>query len=287
MPLARLRVLAPGILIAATGVGAGDLLMASLGGSAVGLALLWAAAAGAVLKWFLNEGIARRQMATGTTLLEGWIERLGSWVQWLFLVYLAGWTLFAGGALITACGVAGTGLLPLTDDLVVSKRIWGVVHSLAGQLALALGSFGKWAFLVGFWGAVFSSLLGVWQGVPYLFADFLAVRRGLSRSEREALDFTRTRPYRIHLLALALAPLPVLWISVRQAQLAYAVLGSLFMPLLAATLLLLNNRTRWVGERFRNGALANLALAVTLAFFAFAGLREAARSFAALVAGGS
>ena len=57
------------------------MLTASLGGSAVGVTILWAVILGAVLKWFLNEGIARWQMATGTTLLEGWTEQLGSWIQ--------------------------------------------------------------------------------------------------------------------------------------------------------------------------------------------------------------
>ena len=106
---------APGILVAATGVGAGDLMTASLGGSAVGLAILWAAVAGALLKWFLNEGIARWQMATGTTLLEGWVTRLGGWIQWVFLAYLAVWCFFTGGALVSACGVAGTCLLYTSD----------------------------------------------------------------------------------------------------------------------------------------------------------------------------
>jgi len=52
-----LSIVGPGILVAATGVGAGDMLTASLGGSAVGVVILWAAVVGAVLKWFLNEGI--------------------------------------------------------------------------------------------------------------------------------------------------------------------------------------------------------------------------------------
>ena len=67
----------PGILVAATGVGAGDLVTASLAGSEVGLVLLWAAVLGALLKWALNEGLARWQMATGTTLLQGWVQKLG------------------------------------------------------------------------------------------------------------------------------------------------------------------------------------------------------------------
>ena len=125
-----LSTIGPGILVAATGVGAGDIMTASLGGSAVGVCILWAAVVGALLKWFLNEGVARWQMATGTTLLEGWTERLGGFIQWVFMLYLICWTFFTGGALITACGVAGTGLVPLSNDPVTSKIIWGVVHSL-------------------------------------------------------------------------------------------------------------------------------------------------------------
>jgi len=65
-------VIGPGLLVAATGVGAGDLLTASIAGSRAGLAVLWAALAGGLLKWTLNEGIARWQLATGTSLLAGW-----------------------------------------------------------------------------------------------------------------------------------------------------------------------------------------------------------------------
>ena len=85
-------VIGPGILVAATGVGAGDLLTASMAGSKVGLGILWAAVVGALLKWTLNEGIARWQMATETALLEGWVTRLGSWIQWVFLAYFFIWT---------------------------------------------------------------------------------------------------------------------------------------------------------------------------------------------------
>ncbi|MBI4442070.1 MAG: Nramp family divalent metal transporter [Acidobacteria bacterium] len=120
---AGLRILLPGLLVAATGVGAGDLMTASLAGSQVGLTVLWAATAGALLKAVLNEGIARWQMATGATLLEGWFTRLGSWVQWLFMGYFFLWTVMVGGALISACGVAGTGLLPLGDSG-TSRIVW-------------------------------------------------------------------------------------------------------------------------------------------------------------------
>ena len=130
----------PGILVAATGVGAGDLLTATLAGSEVGLALLWAAAAGALLKWTLNEGIARWQMATDTTLLEGWMLRLGGWIQWVFMPYFFLWTFMVGGALVNACGVAGASLLPL-GDMETSKIIWGIAHSLAGLVLVWWGGY--------------------------------------------------------------------------------------------------------------------------------------------------
>jgi Mn2+/Fe2+ NRAMP family transporter len=396
-----MSVLGPGILVAATGVGAGDLLTASLAGAKSGLTLVWAAVVGCVLKWSLNEGIARWQMATGTTLLEGWSARLGTWVRWVFLVYFLLWSLMVGGALISACGVAGAGLFPI-GDAATSRVVWGIVHTLLGlglvliggfrlferamsvciaamfvgvlvtavllrpdwgavagsllaprlsgddlpwalgvlggvggtvtllsygywireagrsgmqglrtsrldlavaygatglfgmamiligsriqvsgsganvaiklaeQLELAMGPSGRWLFLVGFWGAVFSSLLGVWQSAPYLFADFLRIHRG----EPAPADLSRTRPYRLYLVAIAVVPIVLLFLTVTQVQLAYAVLGALFMPLLAVTLLLLNNRTAWVGAAFRNGWRINLVLVATVVLFVlFGGLQ--------------
>lgn len=71
----------------ATGVGAGDLIAASVAGAQFGLALLWAVPVGIVLKFVLSEAVARWQLATGTTLFEGW-GRLGKSIQVGFLVYL-------------------------------------------------------------------------------------------------------------------------------------------------------------------------------------------------------
>jgi len=365
---------------------------------------------GALLKWYLNEGIARWQLATGTTLLEGWVTRLGAWVRWVFGAYLVAWAVFTGGALASACGVAGTGLLPL-GDLRTSKVLWGVLHSVVGlvivwrggfrtfqrfmavctglmfvcvvltavllrpdvgallshlvipsipssssgtaytlrvlggvggtvtllsygywirergrtgaagvaesrldlaagyamtavfglamivvgsrvalrqgptaaleladQLAIALGPTGKWIFLVGFWAAVFSSLLGVWQSAPYLFADL--VTPGGSATTRE---HRIERPaYRGFLVFIATVPLVLLWTTLERAQLLYAVFGSLFMPLLALTLLVMNNRTAWVGRAFRTGWVTNVVLGVTLVLFAWIGGGEVLAALHAL-----
>jgi Mn2+/Fe2+ NRAMP family transporter len=153
---------------------------------------------------------------------------------------------------------------------------------LAGQLAQTLGPAGKWIFLAGFWAAVFTSVLGVWQGVPYLFADLMRLTRRRTAGPAAQTDLRATPAYRIYLVLIALVPIPLLWWSLERAQLAYTVFASLFMPLLAATLLVMNTRKAWVGPRLTSGWVTNLALAATLAFFTYAGAREALEAIARL-----
>ncbi|MDD9948269.1 MAG: Nramp family divalent metal transporter, partial [candidate division Zixibacteria bacterium] len=296
-----LALMGPGIAVAATGVGAGDMISATNAGANFGTVLLWALVWGAVLKFALNEGVGRWQLATGTTLLEGWVERLGRPVQYFFLLYLLIWSFLVGGGLLSASGIAGHTVFP---GLSVAQ--WGIIHALAAcvmvwagrfgffltvmkvlvglmfvsflisawalrpdlgdilrgiafpsapsgsvvavlsvlggvggslsvmcygywireagreggewlrgiridlggayiltgffgiavmilgaqirpeavgidivlgmadRLELALGPFGRWSLYLGFWAAVITSVLGVWQGIPYLFADFMA-----------------------------------------------------------------------------------------------------------------
>ncbi|MEX2264874.1 MAG: Nramp family divalent metal transporter [Bryobacteraceae bacterium] len=396
----RLSTVGPAILLTATSIGAGDILTGSLAGAEAGLAVLWAVPAGILLKWTLNEGIARWQMATGTTLLEGWVTRLGKWIQWVFLGYLLLFTLVVGGMLSSACGLAGAAVVPL-GDLNTSRYLWGAVHSLGGlalvwmggyellkrvlgvcvgamfgtvvltalllapdwtivarglipslpagsagwaislvgavggtvalisygywireegrtgreglracrfdlmlsytviglfgvavvivgsrvqvrgqgaglallladQLAIAVGPIGKWVFLAGFWAAVFSALLGVWQSLPYLFADFLRLRGG----QRSDVEVGRSVAYRAYLVFLATVPLVLLRWPVQQLQLAFGITGAMLLPLLALTLLIMNNRREWVGKEFRSAVGVNVVLAVALAFFAYVGVRE-------------
>jgi Mn2+/Fe2+ NRAMP family transporter len=51
----------------------------------------------------------------------------------------------------------------------------------------------------------------------------------------------------------------------------YSVLGALFMPFLAATLLYMNSRTAWVGRELRNGPLQTVALVLCLLLFGLLG----------------
>ena len=74
--LASWKLAGPGLVVAATGIGSGDVVSATVGGARYGVVLLWAIAAGAFFKFVLQEGIARWQLATGKTALEGWADHL-------------------------------------------------------------------------------------------------------------------------------------------------------------------------------------------------------------------
>jgi Mn2+/Fe2+ NRAMP family transporter len=131
----------PGLLVAATGVGAGDLATAGFAGSRLGPSVLWAVALGAMLKFVLNEGLARWQLATGQTLLEGAGSRFGAVARLVFAAYLLPWSFFVGAALISACGVAAQAMVPIFDDPARGKIVLGALHSLAGVALVWFGGF--------------------------------------------------------------------------------------------------------------------------------------------------
>jgi Mn2+/Fe2+ NRAMP family transporter len=382
----------PGLVIAATGLGAGDLIAASVAGARYGTAMLWVAVAGAIMKYVMNEGLSRWQLATGSTLLEGWVQRLPKIISIYFFIYLILWSFIVAGALIAGTGLAAHALYPG-----ISVELWGILHSLlalvlvligrytlleqlmkffmglmllvvlicavlvapgisgiviglvpsipdgsviyifsviggvggsvtllcygywirerqwnkreditrsrfdlaiaytltglfgigimvisagiqaeaitgpqmalgiASRLESVIGPFGKWCFLIGFWSAVFSSMLGVWQGIPYLFADF--VRQYTYRPDEPSMVSTRSVAYRSYLFYLAIPPMLLLLVNQPVwLVIIYAVTGAFFMPLLATLLLLMNNRSDWLGE-LKNGRATNLVLLLSIVVF--------------------
>ena len=136
-----LQVLGPGLLVAATGVGAGDLATAGFAGSKLGLIVLWAVIVGAAMKFVLNEGLARWQLATDTTLLEGVSRHIGRWAILVFLVYLLPFTFVVGGALIAATGVATHAIVGWPADPETATLLWGGIGSAVATLLVLLGSF--------------------------------------------------------------------------------------------------------------------------------------------------
>ena len=400
------RYLGPGLLVAATGVGAGDLATGAFTGSELGVAILWAVLLGAGLKFALTEGLARWQIATGETLLEGALLRLGRPVQLVFGVYLLAWSWFVGSAMISGCGVTAHALLPVVEDPAQGKVVFGIACSLLGlvlvelggyrlfeklmrvcigvmfvtvvvtacmlvsdwqavargifmpsipdaggqglvwtvalmggvggtltvlcygywireeghdtpeqlgacradlgvgyavtavfglamviigttievrgggsgllvtigeQLRVSLGETFRWLFLIGAFGAVFSSLLGVWQSVPYVFADFCGIVNGANDDGPGRPVDKKSLTYRGYLWALALVPMLGLAFEFREVQKAYAVLGALFMPMLALVLLALNGKADWVGDRFRNRWPTVLVLVAAVVLFGVVG----------------
>ncbi len=404
-----LKLAGPGLVVAATGIGSGDVVSATVGGARYGVVLLWAIALGAFFKFVLSEGIARWQLATGQTVIEGWAEHLHASVKVLFGIYLVFWTVFVSSALTNACGLgianltgdaisrttgallhtvigfavvwlggygkfeklmkllvgvmgfsilvcaaltmtnpapALTGLLlPTIPDgsgtyvlsliggiggsvTMLSYNYWmreegmrgsGYLSYVRGDVAVAyaftaifgmsimliantaffapgvplrdaeavprmaaflgtiLGPFGVWAYGLGFWAAVFASLLGVWQSVPYLYADIYGVMKGLSVEARKDVTKVTSTPYRLALVFITLAPVPLAFSSAPLLVIvAYTVVGSLFVPFLAGTLLYLNNRIPWSDAHVpKNAMTTNLLLVAILVLFLFVGGQEA------------
>jgi Mn2+/Fe2+ NRAMP family transporter len=397
-------IIGPGILVAATGLGAGDLATASFTGLNLGVAVLWVVLVGAFLKFVLNEGLARWQLATGQTLLEGCVRHLGRPFQVVFLVYLVVWSLFVGTALMSACGVTAHAIFPIFDKPDTGKLWLGIFHSLLGvglvylggyklfetvmnvciaamfvtvvvtailvrpdwgavlkglfvpaipqfdagglvwtvalmsgvggtltvlcygywiresgregsdalricridlgvaygmtavfgivmviigsqvqvsgsgaglMVALAeclegpLGPIGKWMFLLGAWGAVFSSLLGVWQSVPYIFTDFCNLWSNNQTAECPRRVSSSSLTYRLYLFGLAVVPIFGLRYGFQSAQKYYAVFGACFMPFLAILLIYLNGHAGRIGQQHKNRVSTNTVLVGTLVFFLF------------------
>jgi len=134
-------ILGPGLLLAATGVGGGDLATATFVGGMLGTAVLWAVALGAFMKFVVTEGLARWQLATGQTILEGAVHRLGPVVIWIFLPYFLLWSFFVGAAQMSANGVALHAIIPVFDDAQDGKIVFGVLSSLVGLGLVLRGGY--------------------------------------------------------------------------------------------------------------------------------------------------
>ena len=391
----RLKHVGPGLIAAATGVGAGDI-VASLGaGGQYGTALLWAIVLGAVLKFALAEGVGRWHLASESTILHGW-RMLGRWTLVYFGVYIVIWGFSFGAAAMSASALPLNALFPA-----LSVRNWGIICGLLGFALVLLGQYGffrahhdgagrghvrhrdrqrrghrhehgwpgrlrgaampdgsivyvlgllggvggsitlaaygywlrekgwrtpSWMgmmrfdnavayvitavfvmammvmgaglllgsgqeiggtdgivgfstmigerlgngirvlFLVGFLAAAMTSLLGVWNGVSLLFADFVRVARNIPDDEADRHVNERSPMFRIYLAWLTFPPMALLFLDKPVVLvLTYAALGAVFMPFLAITLLWLLNRR--VAEEYRSGLVSNGALVCALLLF--------------------
>ena len=406
----RWKVIGPGLVVAATGVGAADMVATLVAGSQYGYALLWAVIVGVILKIVLVEGAGRYTLATGKTIFEGW-KTLGKWTTWYFGPYIIIWGFVYGATAMSSAALPLAALMPAVD-----LKIWAVLMGLLGfvmvwfgkysffekitavlvgimfvtvvglafiavpnipemlkglipmipeggvvyTLALAggvggtitLAAYGYWlrekgwytpkwmrvmridnsmayvmtgifvlamlivgaevvraagvtisggdkgllelgdvlkaeygdvvgnGFLIGFWAASFSSIIGVWNGVSLMFADFWGHMRKKPASHPDTL--TGGKYFKFYVLWLTFPPMVLFLLDKPIALiLAYGVLGALFMPFLAVTLLGLLNGKR-IPKEWANRWHTNTALAITAVLFIILGVQQLYKSLAPL-----
>ena len=128
-------IVGPGLVVAATGVGAADLIATTVAGSKYGYALLWSVIAGCIMKVILVEGAGRYSLATGKTIFEGW-SSLGKWTSWYFGPYIVIWGFVYGAAAMAGTGLALYSLFPF-----LSVAVWGIISGLLGMALVWSGKY--------------------------------------------------------------------------------------------------------------------------------------------------
>jgi len=186
-------ILGPGLLLAATGIGGGDLTTATFVGGMLGTSVLWAVALGAFMKFVITEGIARWQLATGQTIIEGVAQRLGPVVIWIFLPYFLLWSFFVASAQMSSNGVALHALIPVFDDDRLGKIVFGALASLAGLAIVRRGGY-RWfevAMKIGI-GVMFMTIaltaIALWPGAGEILRGLFVPT--MPRADTEAVTWT-------------------------------------------------------------------------------------------------
>ncbi|MBU0825422.1 MAG: Nramp family divalent metal transporter [Alphaproteobacteria bacterium] len=157
--LARWKLVGPGIVVAATGVGAGDLVATLIAGARFGYALLWAAVIGCIVKIALAEATGRYHLATGSTILEGW-RSLGCWTSWYFGIYIILWGFVYGGTAMSATALPLSALFP---D-VLPFWAWGGLSGLLGAAFVLLNRY-----------AIFEAAMKLFIGIMFVVVVGLAI----------------------------------------------------------------------------------------------------------------
>ena len=170
----------------------------------------------------------------------------------------------------TVTAVFGIALTVLSADVPVHSSGSNLFHAIASRLDVTINPIAGWAYLAGAWCAVSACMLGVWQFTPLLFTDLISIDRtgpsnaaSANPAENKTPD-ARSPAYKAYLIGLATIPALGIWFDFADVQRAFGIISALFVPLLAAALLLMNNRRAWVGKH-SNGWFTNAALIAALA----------------------
>ena len=179
----RWRLIGPGIVAAATGVGAGDLVATLVAGSMFGYALLWAAVAGTLLKISLAEAVGRWALASGRTIFDGW-SSLGpglfgsrlNWASVYFGVYVVIWGFVYGATAMTASALPLAALLDGTA-MALDLKAWAMV---CGMVGLFLVWFNRYPVFEKLMTGLVAVMFVTVVGLAFIVApDLPALARGL------------------------------------------------------------------------------------------------------------
>ncbi|MGW4230622.1 Nramp family divalent metal transporter [Streptomyces sp. NPDC004980] len=154
------RYIGPGIVVAATGVGAGDLVATLIAGSKFGYTLMWAAVIGCLVKISLAEAVGRWHLATGRTLFDGW-RSIGGWTTGYFAVYVVIWGFVYGATAMSSSALPIVALFPDGPGL----KTWAIITGLVGLVFVWFNQY-----------AVFEKVMTVLIGVMFVVVVYVAIR---------------------------------------------------------------------------------------------------------------
>lgn len=148
--LDAIRWIGPGLVLAATAIGASHLVLAPTAGAVFGYALLWVMVASHLIKYPAFESGPRYAAATGTSLLDGYALVPGP-RGWALAVFLLGTVVQGVTVLAGVLGVAAAVAHAVVPALPIP--VWSLVLGLAIAALLGSGGFdalsalSKWMLL--------------------------------------------------------------------------------------------------------------------------------------------
>jgi Mn2+/Fe2+ NRAMP family transporter len=147
-------------VVAATGVGAGDLVATLIAGSKFGYTLMWAAVIGCIVKISLAEATGRWHLATGRTIFDGW-RSLGRWTTVYFAIYVVIWGYVYGATAMSSSALPLVAFWPDGPGL----KTWAVITGVVGLVFVWFNRY-----------AVFEKVMTVLVGVMFVVVVYVAVR---------------------------------------------------------------------------------------------------------------
>jgi Mn2+/Fe2+ NRAMP family transporter len=120
---ARLKAMGPGMVLAVTSVGAGDMVTTLNSSSEYGMALVWTIVLGIILKFALTEAVGRLQLSSPRTMLSQMADISGPVLPIVFLVFMVVIGLFYGAGLSSVAAIAVVELVPAAPMVPVTIAI--------------------------------------------------------------------------------------------------------------------------------------------------------------------